>query len=919
MLRFTHTRKKPKYPTKVAMHNLDSATYCTIGGETSDSENRDGSDESDDHQETDVSHDLDVTTIKEAITESDFVCLKTLLEAGVPIEDNLFYAISCGSLNAVKMICAYLKMWKGVQQLHEVINGQPKGVDYLSTATPLQIAAQHNDYEIVKVLTRHGAVMPRLDMCLNQVESDIIVRSLVFLLYMRAVCSPAMLVAKETNPVGRALRLAINLEDNSFINETNGWFVNHRSFTESLNSIRFTLEEFLCDILNHCKNRQEVDAILEVQANHKFDEEDEEPEGFLKMLNTWEDSVLPPGLEQAIALRFKKYVSHPYVQMVLMERAFDGPVPWSRMCSFRFGLFSTLLVLISPFLCVAYALFPFPKLVKLMQTPYVRVLNTFSSHLFFMCFLLLTALNMRFSTVDCPDIPNQVLTNVNCVLVEHRFWDIKSRVWILSLIILGEAMWLLYNFYRTGIRTFMRQVWNWINIIQTTVFFISLCAHITSMVQTRSHWNAIMNPNATLPSFLVGRPNSIPKYVEIGPHLFETSRQDWETYDSVLLAELTFAIGNILTVQRLLYTFTLLEFFGPLVISISRLFKILSQFLITTILILVAFALGLTQLFAPYQQLPPCENANEESYCGDVEMFRSFRQSLLTLFWSIFGDFKITAMTLPQNLRLINYSGHILHAIFVVLMTIVILNMLIATIINVYDSIRGNLDQEWKFARTKLLEEYLGDRANLPAPYNVIPSVRFIYQTLSSVYHYLSNKTRKIKSKVMNTDFGSEYNWSRHYHDTTGEGNLRQINFKVRHKVVTDVVGRYKNDVFSCYNWTTEREEGIEHLPIIHRAARRNSSIYNKHAYKSNSIRRRKTAVSQGEHVCSNRASFCFQPIFETEEGNNRHDLDTARQYSRHSQPLLSLPVHKPVPRKSASLTDVKFPSTDEQATISLV
>lgn len=47
----------------------------------------------------------------------------------------------------------------------------------------------------------------------------------------------------------------------------------------------------------------------------------------------------------------------------------------------------------------------------------------------------------------------------------------------------GEAMWLLYNFYRTGIRTFLRQVWNWINIIQTLVFFISLCAYITSMVQ----------------------------------------------------------------------------------------------------------------------------------------------------------------------------------------------------------------------------------------------------------------------------------------------------------------------------------------------------------------------------------------------------------------------------------------------------
>lgn len=70
--------------------------------------------------------------------------------------------------------------------------------------------------------------MPSLDKCLDQAGSDIIVRSLAFLLYMRAVCSPALLIAKETNPVGRALRLAINLKDNNFINETNEWFVDNQ-------------------------------------------------------------------------------------------------------------------------------------------------------------------------------------------------------------------------------------------------------------------------------------------------------------------------------------------------------------------------------------------------------------------------------------------------------------------------------------------------------------------------------------------------------------------------------------------------------------------------------------------------------------------------------------------------------------------
>lgn len=77
-----------------------------------------------------------------------------------------------------------------------------------------------------------------------------------------------------------------------------------------MKDIRETIEGFLCDILSHCKNRFEVDTILEIQANHRFDDEDEEDsDGILpKMLNIWEDSALPPGLEQAIALNFRKVI-----------------------------------------------------------------------------------------------------------------------------------------------------------------------------------------------------------------------------------------------------------------------------------------------------------------------------------------------------------------------------------------------------------------------------------------------------------------------------------------------------------------------------------------------------------------------------------------------------------------------------------
>lgn len=91
----------------------------------------------------------------------------------------------------------------------------------------------------------------------------------------------------------------------------------------------------------------------------------------------------------------------------------------------------------------------------------------------------------------------------------------------------------------------------------------------------------------------------------------------------------------MLTVLRLLYTLILVEFLGPLVISLSRMLLTVGRFLIVSVLILVSFALGLTQLFAPYQTLMPCTDDvdEEESLCGQTEMFSRYGSGLSRYFF----------------------------------------------------------------------------------------------------------------------------------------------------------------------------------------------------------------------------------------------------------------------------------------------
>lgn len=63
-----------------------------------------------------------------------------------------------------------------------------------------------------------------------------------------------------------------------------------------------------------------------------------------------------------------------------------------------------------------------------------------------------------------------------------------------------------------------------------------------------------------------------------------------------------------------------------------RMLQTVGRFLIVSVLIIVSFALGLTQLFAPYQTLMPCESMDEEQLCGQTDMFDRYQNiTILTI------------------------------------------------------------------------------------------------------------------------------------------------------------------------------------------------------------------------------------------------------------------------------------------------
>lgn len=75
------------------------------------------------------------------------------------------------------------------------------------------------------------------------------------------------------------------------------------------------------------------------------------------------------------------------------------------------------------------------------------------------------------------------------------------------------------------------------------------------------------------------------------------SREQWDSFDPILVSECLFAGANIVSTLKLVYVFTISPQLGPLQISLGRMLNDIFKFFCVYVLVIVAFAFGLNQLF----------------------------------------------------------------------------------------------------------------------------------------------------------------------------------------------------------------------------------------------------------------------------------------------------------------------------------
>ncbi|VDL63234.1 unnamed protein product [Hymenolepis diminuta] len=210
-------------------------------------------------------------------------------------------------------------------------------------------------------------------------------------------------------------------------------------------------------------------------------------------------------------------------------------------------------------------------------------------------------------------------------------------------------------------------------------------------------------------------------------------RSKWSAYDPILVSESLFAIANIFATLKLIYVFTVSPQLGPLQISLGRMLNDILKFFCVYILVLIAFAFGLNQIywFYAHERVSSCQGVHFSlkeglkdiyDYCTTHgRYFSNLFEIAQSLYWSAYGLIDLSNFNLEYPHSFTEFIGKLIFGIYSAIAFIVLLNMLIAMMNNSYEQIWEQADTEWKFARSKLWISYFVEGSTLAVPFNLIP------------------------------------------------------------------------------------------------------------------------------------------------------------------------------------------------------
>uniref|UniRef100_A0A3B4ARQ1 Transient receptor ion channel domain-containing protein n=1 Tax=Periophthalmus magnuspinnatus TaxID=409849 RepID=A0A3B4ARQ1_9GOBI len=604
------------------------------------------------------------------------------------IGDAVLLAISKGYIHIVEEILSHQAFADGFMLTHspsqadlhgDLYAYDEDGTRFSHDITPIILASQCHEYEIVHILLMKGARIDRpheyLCQCLvcnEQQRHDSFSHSQSRINAYRGLASPAYLSLSNRDPVMAALELSNELAVLANI---------EKEFKNDYKKLSMQCKDFVVGLLDLCRNTEEVEAILNGDTE--------------SCLTSGRQNLI--RLKLAIKYEVKKFVAHPNCQQQLHLIWYENLSGLRQQTTAIKLLLVFGVALGLPILALLHWLAPSSKLGKLMCGPFLKFVAHAASFIIFLCLLVLNAAD-RFEGTSL--LPNMTLHDYPSQLFRMKTTPFTWMEILIISWVIGKIWEECRDIWSQDIRDYVTEPWNLLDFSILTIFMTSFMARLMAFWHAYAaqcyvdrHYTDLSN--ATLP-------------FEI--QYFQLARIHWMPSDPQLISEGLYAIAVVLSFSRIAYILPANESFGPLQISLGRTVKDIFKFMVIFITVFVAFMVGMFNLYSYY------------TGAKHNNAFTTLEESFKTLFWAIFGLSEVKSVVVNIDHKFIENTGYVLYGVYNVIMVIVLLNMLIAMFNSSFQEIQDDADVEWKFARAKLWFSYFEHGGTLPVPFNLIPS-----------------------------------------------------------------------------------------------------------------------------------------------------------------------------------------------------